>query len=116
MSIETAIVFGRGFVLSCDEFNELGSHFDSCDPKLQEGWDDFYDRYVRPIDSYTCSDYFIGVMDDLNIEAGSYAPYPVAPSFSKSEISDFVLDMIRLRITKFIGRKTLKTYVLHLLY
>jgi hypothetical protein len=114
MNVENAIVFGRGFILSGDEFNHLGSHFDG--PELQEKWDDFYDRYIRPIDSYSCTDYFIGVMDDLGIEAGSYAPYPVEPSFSKSEIDDFIHDMIHLRINKLIGKKTIKTYILHLLY
>ena len=117
MSIDSSVVLGRGFILSKAEFNHIRDFFYKMDdPKLQEEWEDFNDEYIRPIDSYSCTEYFIGVMDDLGIEAGSYAPYPTKPSFDKSEIDDFIHDMLHLRLNKFIGKRTTETYILSLLY
>ena len=117
MSVDSSVVLGRGFILSEDEFDRIKNFFYKIDdPKLQEEWEDFYDEYIRPIDSYSCAEYFIGVMDDLGIEAGSYARYPVKPSFDKSEIDDFIRDMLHLRLNKFIGKRTTETYILNFLY
>ena len=38
------------------------------------------------------------------------------PPANKSEIDDFIHDMLHLRLNKFIGKRTTETYILNLLY